>query len=79
MKKADKEFRNFIEYNPNKVVGKNRVHNACGFLNVTGDPAAPDSSVKAAITNLTMWNYAKTGLALLGAYVAIKFIYAKIK
>jgi hypothetical protein len=78
MKKGDNNFRNFIEY-PITVDSRRKSHSACGFMAATGDPSAPDPSVKAAVTNLTMWNYAKTGLALLGAFVAIKFIYGKIK
>jgi hypothetical protein len=82
----EKNFRNFIEYPINMSKPKNmKNRNCCGFA-ATGDDAGtatpeaatPDNTVKATVRNITIWNYAKTGLAILGAYVAIKFIWGKI-
>jgi hypothetical protein len=56
--------------------------NCCG-LAATGDEALPpvESSSPAPIdpkvSNLQRWGYVKTGLALVGAYVVIKFLYGK--
>lgn len=52
---------------------KPRSRNCCG-LNATG--AEP---VNKAVTKLQAWNYAKTGLALVGAYVVVKYLMAKLK
>jgi hypothetical protein len=76
---SDKKFRNFIPYPlPNYGLKK---HNACG-LAATGDAdsAAPaDTTVKAAVKDLTAWSYAKTALALLGLYVAVKYVWGRVK
>lgn len=80
-------FRNFIDYPVSKTHAPHpnaKRHNACG-LAATGDDgstaatAAGDQSAKAAVTKLTLWNYAKIGFAIVGAVVVVKYLYAKIK
>lgn len=68
----EKEFRNYIDYPVGKKVIAKKPHNACG-LNATGE------SVNATVTNVTALGYLKTGLALVGAFVVIKYIYGKMK
>jgi hypothetical protein len=64
------------------------LNNACGFSNccglaATGDEALPPvespspAPVDSKVKNLQRWGYVKTGLALVGAYVVIKFLYGK--
>jgi hypothetical protein len=58
---------------------------ACG-LAATGEDEIIDAeevaddtkSVKTKAMNLQAWKYFKTGLALVGAYVVIKFLYGKL-
>lgn len=55
--------------------------NCCG-LAATGDETDPAASSSPApidpkVKNLQRWGYVKTGLALIGAYVVIKFLYGK--
>lgn len=57
---------------------------ACG-LAATGDEPIPPAEqepelepVKNQVASLQVWQYAKTGLALIGLYVIGKFIYTKI-
>jgi hypothetical protein len=58
-------------------------NNGCGFSNccglaATGDEPEPDPApVKANVTNLQAWQYIKTGLAIIGVYVVLKFLYGK--
>jgi hypothetical protein len=77
----DQYFRNFIDdpYLYHHSMGKARNFCACG-LNATGDGTTPAGSetVKAVVaTNITMLGYAKTGLALVGLYVVVMFVYKK--
>jgi hypothetical protein len=60
--------------------------NACGDFNnccmATGDEAAPETpspTVNKSVQNIQAGKYAKTALALVGAYVVIKFLYGKFK
>lgn len=50
------------------------------LLNADGDTAAQAASaipVSTAVYNTQTWQYAKTALAILGLYVALKFVYTK--
>lgn len=82
-KQSGKDFRNFIDY-PIQRTFKPLSHNCCGFA-ANGDPAATDpapaadNTVKTAVRNLSLWNYGKTALALIGLYVAVKFVWGKLK
>jgi hypothetical protein len=53
----------------------NPSRNCCGF-NATGDETAPEP-VSKPVMKMQAWQYAKTGLAVVGAYVVIKFLYGK--
>jgi uncharacterized membrane protein len=69
----EKDFRNFIGYpiiTPKKV----KTHNCCGFA-ASGD--APVTPVSATVTNISAWSYAKTALALVGAFIIGKYLYTK--
>ncbi len=77
----DSEFRNFIPYPAGgKYVAHKqpRFKHCCGALAADGsDPSA--TPAKIATSNVKMWGYAKTGLAIIGLYVAIKFVLDKVR
>jgi hypothetical protein len=83
-KNSERDFKNFIEYPLQGASSRVASHNCCGFA-ATGDPEATDpaspsdTTVKTAVRKVVLWNYAKTGLAIIGLYVAVKYILAKIK
>lgn len=84
------DYRNAIKGNnmPPKPKNHYPLNNACGgFSNCCGLAATGDETnavespspapIDPKVQNLQRWGYVKTGLALVGAYVAIKFLYGK--
>jgi hypothetical protein len=72
----DKNFRNFIEY---PIRGMKKSKNCCGF-SATGDGtdvAQPDTSVSAVVQKVTVFNYVKLGLAIVGLVVVSKYLWNK--
>lgn len=49
----------------------------CGFAANGDEQPAPVETVKSEAMNMQAWQYAKTGLAIVGAFVVIRFIYNK--
>jgi hypothetical protein len=69
---------------------RNYPFNACGMNNCCGLAATGDEVVapvdtaaapvdKTKIQSIKTWHYAKTGLAIIGAYVIIKYAISKMK
>jgi hypothetical protein len=88
--KKEENFRNFINYPPNKpitpirpvprpIFPKKSGHNCCGFVSATGDTITDPNAVPVpvTVTNVTAWNYIKTGFALVGIFVIGKYLYGK--
>lgn len=72
----DKNFRNFIPY---PIQGMKKSKNCCGFA-ATGDStdvAQPDQSTNLAVQKVTVFNYVKLGLAIVGAVVVGKYLWKK--
>jgi hypothetical protein len=81
------EYRNMIDDPYLRMADQRKpFNNCCGFA-ATGDeilateevPQDDIEPVKSQVMNLQAWKYAKTGLAIIGAYVVIKYLYGKIK
>jgi hypothetical protein len=80
--KKEENYRNFINYPVSKPImppkaGKKL--NCCGFVAATGDATDPNTPapVPVTVTNVTTWNYIKTGFALVGIFVIGKYLYTK--
>jgi hypothetical protein len=77
----DNDFRNYIDYPAGKkslAYKQPKYKHCCGMLAADGSDASA-TPAKIPVANVTTIAYVKTGLALLGAFVAIKFIISKIK
>lgn len=87
-----KEYNNMVDdpylnfrSKPNRPAKKrNYPFNASGYsnccgLNATGDEILPEENepVSNSVMKMQAWQYAKTGLAIVGAYVIIKYLYDK--
>lgn len=85
------EYRNFKKGNMPKPRPRPHPWNASGLdysyccgLAATGEelqaaptPAPAPEPVNTTVQNMQAWKYAKTALAIVGAYVVIKFLYGK--
>jgi hypothetical protein len=81
--KPHMQFRNMVD---DPMLRKMALRNqgkrdfcACGF-NATGEEELPpeeEAPVKTNVMNLQAWKYAKSALALVGAYAVIMFLYKK--
>jgi len=84
---TDNNFRNMVD-DPylRAAQAKKNFKNCCG-LAATGDGAMDDAQLAeqrealpaTKVRDMQAWNYAKTALAIVGAWVVLKWAYEKIK
>jgi hypothetical protein len=78
-KLKDSNFRNYIGYDKKVVPHKQpRFKHCCGMLAADGSDSSA-TPAKISVANVTTWGYVKTALALVGAFVVIKYAWGKIK
>lgn len=81
-----KQYRNMVDDPYLAALDRRNSYNdfcGCGALAASGDEAQtveePENTVTKEVQNLQFWQYAKMALALVGAYVVLKYLYGKFK
>lgn len=83
-----KQYRNMVDDPYLAALDRRNSYNdfcGCGALAASGggEPVQstdePETTVTKEVQNLQFWQYAKMALALVGAYVVVKYLYGKFK
>lgn len=77
--KKDLNFRNMVDDPYLNRMANKPFKNCCG-LAATGDGAADEQPLPVPkVQNVQAWGFIKTALAVVGAWVVIKYAYGKLK